>query len=374
MGEQPALNLFFCGDVMTGRGIDQVLPHPGDPALHERYIHDARDYVGLAKSANGPIVRPVSFEYIWGDALRELDEANPDLRIVNLETSITTSDEFWPRKPVHYRMHPQNVGCLTAARIDCCCLANNHVLDWGYPGLIETLQTLESSSLRYAGAGRNVDNAMQPARLETSAKGRVLVFSVGSETSGIPPEWAAAGDKPGVFLLDSLSEGSAALLAEKIARTRQPGDVAVASIHWGSNWGYEIPAALVRFAHRLVDDGVDLVHGHSSHHVRPLEIYRGKLILYGCGDFITDYEGISGYESYKGGLALMYLARINVCSGELTELRLVPMQSRRFRLTRVFGPDAEWLCTMLNREGRRFNTALRLTDDDAITLRSAQII
>ena len=117
------LCLFVCGDVMTGRGIDQILPHPGKPQLFERYVRDARDYVELAESAHGPIPRPVSYEYIWGDALEELDRAAVDARIINLETGITTSDDYWPAKEVCYRMNPRNIGCLTAAGIDCCTLA-----------------------------------------------------------------------------------------------------------------------------------------------------------------------------------------------------------------------------------------------------------
>src|SRR5205814_595553 len=103
---------FLCGDVMAGRGIDQALPHPVNPILYESYIRDARDYVHLAEKVNGPIERPVTFDYIWGDALEELERAHIDLRIVNLETAITTSETHWPNKAVHYRMHPLNIGCL----------------------------------------------------------------------------------------------------------------------------------------------------------------------------------------------------------------------------------------------------------------------
>ncbi len=70
------VTLFVCGDVMTGRGIDQILPHPSPPQLQESYVRDAREYVELAEQVNGPIVRPVDFRYIWGDALAELDRVN----------------------------------------------------------------------------------------------------------------------------------------------------------------------------------------------------------------------------------------------------------------------------------------------------------
>ena len=57
--------LFLCGDVMPGRGVDQILPYPGNPGLREEYLDDARTYVRLAECANGPIPYPVSFSWPW---------------------------------------------------------------------------------------------------------------------------------------------------------------------------------------------------------------------------------------------------------------------------------------------------------------------
>src|SRR5512145_2882467 len=122
-GRSAGVTLFLCGDVMTGRGVDQILPHPSKPRLFEPYVTSAVTYVELAERAVGPIPRPVGFDYVWGDALAELRRVRPDARIVNLETSVTRSNEAWPDKGIHYRMHPANVPCLTAAGIDCCALA-----------------------------------------------------------------------------------------------------------------------------------------------------------------------------------------------------------------------------------------------------------
>src|SRR5262249_36234927 len=120
--ERDAVKLFLCGDVMTGRGIDQVLPHPSDPRLYEPYVCSAVEYVQMAERAHGPILRPVNFDSIWGDALTALHLSHPDARIINLETSVTVSDDYEP-KGIHYRMHPANVRCLTVVGVDCCVLA-----------------------------------------------------------------------------------------------------------------------------------------------------------------------------------------------------------------------------------------------------------
>ncbi|MBM4036483.1 MAG: poly-gamma-glutamate biosynthesis protein, partial [Planctomycetes bacterium] len=169
-------------------------------------------------------------------------------------------------------------------------------------------------------------------------------------------------------LLPDLSEASARRVAAEIQAVKRPGDIALLSIHWGANWGYEVPQSQVRFAHRLIEEGADLICGHSSHHVKALEVYRNRLVIYGAGDFINDYEGIGGYEEFRGDLALMYLPKLDARTGELAELRLVPMQMKRFRLNRAAPADAQWLCDLLNRQGTHFATAFQLRDDAAITV------
>ncbi len=324
------ITIFLCGDVMTGRGIDQILRHPGDPELHEPRMRHSREYVHFAETAHGVFPRPVNDDYVWGDAIQEWNRIRPEVKIVNLETAITTSDDFWKGKDIHYRMSPRNIGCLRAAKIDCCTLANNHVLDWGYAGLEETLDSLDFARIRVAGAGRNLVAAEAPAILEIGTEGRVLVFSLGFESSGIPREMRAEASRPGVNLLPNLSDATVQLVKKMIDSHCRAEDLIVASIHWGTNWGYSIPIEQRRFAHRLIDvAGVDIVHSHSSHHVKGIEVYRNRLILHGCGDFITDYEGITGYEAFRGDLALMYFVTLETSSGRLVRLRMTPVHLER---------------------------------------------
>jgi len=351
--DSQTITLFLCGDVMTGRGIDQVLPYPSNPQIYEPYMTSAKGYVRIAEEVNGPIPKPVDFAYIWGDALEELRRINPDARIINLETAVTSSPEFWAGKGINYRMQPKNIPCITAAKIDCCVLSNNHVLDWGYAGLKETLTTLTGANLKTAGAGRNLLEAEAPAIIEVAGKGRVLVFGFGDESSGIPWAWGARSNKPGVNLLPDLSEDTVRRIAKRISGLKRKGDWVVASIHWGGNWGYEISSAQREFAHRLIDQAlVDVVHGHSSHHPKGVEVYKGKPILFGCGDFLNDYEGISGYEDFRGDLALMYFVTLDLATGMLVSLIMTPLQIRRFRLNYAHPDDVHWLQQILDRESR----------------------
>jgi len=347
--------VFLGGDVMTGRGIDQALAHPSSPELYESFVRDARDYLQLAERANGPIPVPVAPGYVWGEALAELERTAPDLRIVNLETAVTAHDRPWPRKGIHYRMHPANVGCLTAARLDCCVLANNHVMDWGRDGLAETLATLGQSGLRVAGAGIDAEAARAPAVLPLRGGGRLLVFALATESSGVPSDWAASDRRPGVALLAEPGAGAAAEVAARVAALRRAGDLVVVSIHWGGNWGCRIPHAHRAFAHALIDaGGADLVHGHSSHHPLPPEVHRGRLILYGCGDLINDYEGIGEHDGLRSDLGCLYFATLSRADGTLRGLRIVPFQLRRLRLGAPDPQARRWLEELLTLEGRGF--------------------
>ncbi|MBI1997096.1 MAG: CapA family protein, partial [Deltaproteobacteria bacterium] len=251
----------------------------------------------------------------------------------------------------------------------CCVLANNHMLDWGVAGLVDTLDTLDTEGIKHVGAGRHLREAEQPVILRAGKEARVIVFSLGSTSSGIPIEWSANEDRPGLNVIESRSDDAIHSIARKITEVKKEGDVVVVSIHWGGNWGYKIPHSQKKLAHRLVDEtGVDIVHGHSSHHVKAIEVYKERLILYGCGDFLNDYEGITGYESFRGDLGLMYFADINPSTGQLLALRMIPTQVRRFRVNHATAADSKWLEALLNREGKRFGTAVQRSAENFMTL------
>ena len=358
----------MCGDVMLGRGIDQILPYPCPPVLYERYVGSAIEYVRLAEVQNGPVPKPVAFDYVWGDALTILDQRQPHFRIINLETAITTSNAA-ERKGINYRMNPANIRVLTAANIDVCVLANNHVLDWGRSGLVETLDTLEEAGIASIGAGRNLAEATAPIVVPGAGNSRVILSAFGATTSGIPATWTAEDKVPGVNLLPAYCEAAISKVGASIRTLKGPSDIAVASIHWGGNWGYDIPKNERAVAHGLIDRaGVDIVHGHSSHHPKAIEVYRGKLILYGCGDFINDYEGIRGHGAFRSDLTLAYFARLARCDGTLLDLEMVPFRIRRLRLERANHEATRWLAEALDRTSCPFGARIEACPDDHLRL------
>lgn len=357
------------GDVMCGRGIDQIMPFHSSPLLYEPWIRDAREYIQIAEEAHGAVPRNVGYEYIWGDSLKEMKTRAPHLKFINLETSITVSNSYWPEKGINYRMHPANTPFLSAAGIDCCALANNHVLDWDHPGLEETLKSLHNEGIRFAGAGENRDKAFAPAVLN-SEHGRVLFFSLGFGSSGVPSKWAATDDQSGVAFFEEPSESVLEQMQQLVRKNRSLDDVVVFSLHWGDNWDYSVYPEERRFAHGLIDvAGADLVHGHSSHHMKGIEVHNDRLILYGCGDLINDYEGIGGNEMFRGDLSALYFASLNSRNGSLAGLEIVPFTMNRFSLKKVQEEDMITATEILNREGQQLGTEAVLKDTQTLSLK-----
>ncbi len=228
---------------------------------------------------------------------------------------------------------------------------------------------MSGAGLRAVGAGRDADQARRPVAVPVPGGGRVVIFSCGTGSSGIPAGWAAAPGRAGLDFLPDLSDATADDVTGRARAAKGPGDVVVVSIHWGPNWGYAVGPDQVRFAHRLIDGGVDLIHGHSSHHPGPVEVFGGKLVLYGCGDCVNDYEGITGHEQYRGDLRLLYFASLHPGTGALAALRMAPLQARNLRLHRAPQADARWLATAMERASSRFGSRVGLRPDGLLALR-----
>lgn len=361
------IKLMLAGDVMTGRGLDQIMRSPSPPVLFEDYVKSATRYVELAELRNGAIPRPVSPDYVWGSALATLAELRPDVRIANLETAVTQSDDVQP-KGINYRMHPGNVACLKALQLDCCSLANNHVLDWGCDGLTETLTTLARLNIKVAGAGRNAAEAAAPGLVRLPSA-RLFVHAFACASSGVPRHWAATETAAGVNFIDDDDDASTAEAIESIAASTGGSGIVVCSIHWGPNWGYAIDRRHRYLAHALIERGADIVFGHSSHHPKAIEVHRERLILYGCGDFINDYEGIGPHNRHRSDLAIMYLPEVDAVNGRLGALTMIPFEIRNFRLAPARAASRAFLLGQLQGECSRFGLTVEAAEAGAMVLK-----
>jgi poly-gamma-glutamate synthesis protein (capsule biosynthesis protein) len=229
---------------------------------------------------------------------------------------------------------------------------------------------LKRAGLKTSGAGRDIEHARAPVVFDLGETGRVIVFSLASVTSGVPPAWAATRARPGINLITDFSSKTVEKIAGQVRALKRPRDIAVMSIHWGGNWGYDVPVDQRQFARQLIKNAeIDVIHGHSSHHPRGIEVFMNRPIIYGCGDFINDYEGIGGRERYRGDLTLMYFLDIDPVDGNLLGFEMVPHQVRNFRLNRPSKNDSAWLNNTLHRECQKLNSRVDLTGDGLLVLR-----
>lgn len=291
-------------------------------------------------------------KFVWGDVL-PLFREETDLRIINLETSVTTHDKKWPNKAFNYRMHPENLKCLKEAKIDYCSLANNHTLDFGYEGMRETIESLKKNNIEFAGAGENSEKALQPALVESNG----VILAIYS-FSDHPVAWRSTSTTPGINFLD-FSEEKILNLQNHIKKFREENsvDLVVLSLHWGSNYSWKPPKEFQIFAYLMIDNGVDIIHGHSSHHVQGIQIYKGKPIIYGCGDFIDDY---AIDEDYRNDLGFAYVLNYNKNSKKFEDLELVPTQIDTFSVTRNLSTrNHEWLFKTFSKLSGDFGTTVK---------------
>jgi poly-gamma-glutamate capsule biosynthesis protein CapA/YwtB (metallophosphatase superfamily) len=280
------VRLALLGDLMLGRGVSRALRHR-------------------------------SPEWFWGDVLPILRQA--DAVFANLEAPITASSERgrhgW--KMFHFRADPAAVGILTCANVRFVCLANNHILDFGERGLLDTVHYLDAAGIRYAGAGRNAVEAAAPSVVDLPGLKVGLIAATDNMRA-----FSARPDRPGTNFID-ITADSAGLdwINSSVAELRRAGATLIMlSLHWGPNMRLSPNRAFRRFARAAVDRGVDIVHGHSAHVVQAVERYRRAIILYDTGNFIDDYWKFPFRRTVWS-----FVFFLDIEDGRPTRLRLAPV-------------------------------------------------
>ena len=308
------MQIFFSGDVMLGRLVNNVL-------------------------ANN------EFTYVWGDTIDIIKGA--DFSLINLECSISLRGKEWNKtfKVFHFRAHPDAINVLTSAAIDYVALANNHTLDYDVEALLDTVNLLSKNNIYHSGAGKNLEEAMEPAFMKKKLKPNsnkicwtenydyeennidknAITIGVISLTDN-EPQWEAKGNSAGInytpITLDS--EIYYYRLKNCIEKVRKQSDLVIVSSHVGPHFREKPSEKYVNFAHTILEFGADIYWGHSNHMPQGIEIYRHnndkdnnnsntnnnkKIIMYDCGDFIDDYAINS---NYRNDLSFIFLLHLNI--------------------------------------------------------------
>lgn len=298
-----------------------------------------------------------------------------DISIGNFEMPLC--DECSPiEKFLNIKAPPSIAPSLRQLGIDVVSVANNHAADYGWRGLLQTIELLHATGISVIGAGENILLAMSP-EIRTVRRKRVGVLPL---SCLIPPGMAAAADRPGIspihirtsyeidpfFQIEEPGDLAAVrvrtearvedveLATDAVRKLRANCDYVVVSIHWGFGSGEALAEYQMPLARRLIEAGADLIHGHHPHAVHAIGGYLGKPILFSLGTFIGQQVFLDAPDTVKAVWAMMsadgYLARLSMSDTNGLGLTLLPTVLNSERLpTLARGQDFERIHERLER-------------------------
>ncbi len=317
------LTLAFTGDVMLGRGVNRAILTYG-PA------------------------------YPWGNTLSMLRKA--DLRLINLECVITRYDEHWELSPKEFffKADPLAIETLEAADIDYVSLANNHSLDFKRQGLLEMNELLDKNRVKHSGAGKNFKAASKPALIRKRGL-KIGILSITDNEAG----WAAGEITPGTYFIPiDVGAPTFEYLAKQISEFRNKLDILVLSAHWGPNMVERPPEKFQEFARQMIDAGVDIFYGHSSHIFQGVEVYKNRLILYDTGDFVDDYVVDP---ELRNDLSFLFFVRIDKRK-RINRIELIPTSIDNYQVNIASDSETKWSLNRMANLSKELGTKTAIMD------------
>jgi len=306
------ISIGLVGDVMIGRGVNTAITNKG-------YI------------------------YPWGNVLPLLK--NTDINIINLETALTRSIKK-VFKAFNFKATPDKIKTLTEAGITVTNLANNHILDFSEEGLAETIQTLNAAGIKYAGAGMNDKEAAKPAIL---AKKNITIGVLGFTDN--EPGWKAGTSTSGVNYFDISRKDDRNKALQNVVQLRKETDIVIVSIHWGPNMKETPDKHFIDFAHEMIEQGADIIHGHSAHNFQGIEVYSHKLILYDTGDFVDDYVVDPVLKNDHS-----FFFRVEAGKQSIAKSELIPVLISNCQVNLAIEEDCKWCLQRMQYLSAKFGT------------------
>jgi poly-gamma-glutamate capsule biosynthesis protein CapA/YwtB (metallophosphatase superfamily) len=308
------ITIGLAGDVMIGRGVNTAIINKGDV-------------------------------YPWGSVLPLLK--NTDINIINLEAALTNSTKK-VFKTFNFKATPDKIKTLTEAHITVVNLANNHVLDFSEEGLMETIQTLNVAGIKHAGAGMNGEEVQKPVIL---TKKGITIGVLGFTDN--EPGWKAGTSTSGVNYINISKKDDCNKALKDIVKLRKETDLVIVSIHWGPNMNEEPERHFIDFAHAMIAQGADIIHGHSAHNFQGMEVYKGKLILYDTGDFVDDYAVDPVLKNDHS-----FFFKIEASKQRIENLTIIPVLISNDQANLAMGEDYKWCIQRMRQLSAKFGTKL----------------
>ncbi|SHJ14594.1 poly-gamma-glutamate synthesis protein (capsule biosynthesis protein) [Geosporobacter subterraneus DSM 17957] len=263
----------------------------------------------------GKQIEKMGVDYPWTGVKPYFDKS--DLVLINLETSVGLKGSASPDKTYTFQSKPETLDGLVKAGVSGVSIANNHVLDFGQEGFIETLENLEKRKIKYAGGGRNIQKALEPAVWEIH--GQKIGFLAFSRVI-YDMSWYATSKRPGIV---SAYDHYIDQIKDTIVEAKKNVDFLIVSVHWGKELEQIPQEYQERIGRVMIDSGADVVMGHHPHVLQGIEFYKNKPILYSLGNFVFNSKGqlsnrsmIFNIEIDKNGMISSWIVPISIMNGQ----------------------------------------------------------
>lgn len=277
------------------------------------------------------ILKTNGYDYPYRDIAELLQK--PDFTIANLETPITARGEQ-QQKQYTYRSSPDALPAFKAAGFDVVNLANNHILDYGQDGLLDTLRALDGAKILHTGAGKNLEDAYRPVIVE---KDGIKIAFLGFSHKVPDNSWKAGVNHPGTTQLYDPKQA-----IKTIQETNEQADLVVVMAHWGEERAEKPLEEHRKMARSFIDAGADLIIGTHPHVLQGLETYQGKWIAYSLGNFLFTTNDHA--PSWETAVLQADCSKEGACS-----ITLTPLWNQYAHLKKMEDADAQTLFRRLEK-------------------------
>lgn len=270
-----------------------------------------------------------TYEAIFNDFKDVL--AGNDLIIADLECPLTFSSKGREKTGPHQKAHPECIKIVQNAGIGLAALANNHIMDYGSRGVIDTLELCKANNIATVGIGRSKEEAAEPYVLRKDGKS-IAILNFADEEFITSPD--------GLYRCNPLEPVG---LYYQIKEAKQVNENVIVIVHAGNEF-YELPSPRTQKLYRyMIDLGADCVIAHHTHALSGYEIYKSKPVFYGLGNFIYDWPGKRNSGWNKG-----YVVKLDISDN--IEFEIIPLKQ---------GNDKPGVSQLTKEETEEFETHIR---------------
>ncbi|HPS28988.1 MAG TPA: CapA family protein [bacterium] len=321
-----------------------------DPVNKRKFVkNDSKDMVLLAggdlvcASYVENAIKKYGIEYPFAKVKEQIEKA--DIAFANLECVISDKGDFRSKK-INYGASLISLDSILYSGIDVFSIANNHVYDMDKTGLLRMRELLDRSPVFYGGSGKDLNEASEPVQVEVNGLKIAFLFynSTGSN-------FCADKKTAGINCLPFENKEKALKTLKSDVKKTNKADIIILSVHWGPNYNTNTSSAQMEFAHAAIENGVDIILGHSAHIFHGIEIFNNKPIIYDMGDFLINDD--DDWDSRS------FLYNIYISDGKISQLELVPVYMPNSQIRVAEGILADEIISRFIGLSDRFKTPVK---------------